>query len=300
MIGPIPVPSNRTTRTSRPSVGMARAITHTDNEERTTAGVTNENAERDGDSRGNPDRGSGISELLKQQIPNPSRAFPVGRIGQIGKNVHAVRRFLNQGSVARCPGRAGQRPVLPGATRRAAPRSTPSRGCAPPFARMSTLARALARAGLASASTRPATWPGQVVSERPRALAQLAAIAPDADQSRRPARRPGRGRAGPGVPAAPIRVLRPTRAGAGCDAQSGVGAIRLGVLFGTARAYRRGCGPIGSRRCAMCRRRSNSAGAPCAAATSGAARSSGEEPDETRARALVAATLALLFGWGAS
>jgi hypothetical protein len=63
--------------------------------------VTNENAERDGDSRGYPDRSGGIGELLKQQIPNPGRAFPVGRISQIRKNVHAVRRFPNQGSVPR-------------------------------------------------------------------------------------------------------------------------------------------------------------------------------------------------------
>ena len=77
MIGPTPVPrrqhdkDQQTQRRNGPS-----SITETDDEERTTIGVTNENAERDGDSRGNPDRRHGIGEVLKQQIPNPSRALP--------------------------------------------------------------------------------------------------------------------------------------------------------------------------------------------------------------------------------
>ena len=101
MIGPTPVPSSSTTRTSRPSVGMARAALlspMTRNEPRPVWPMKMPSGMAI--AAAIADRRSGIGELLKQQIPNPVRALPVGRISQIGEEVHAVRRFLEPGQRA--------------------------------------------------------------------------------------------------------------------------------------------------------------------------------------------------------
>ena len=80
----------------------AGGVAQADHKERTMIRVADENADRYGDSRGNPDRCHGIAQLLKQQVPNPAGARPISGIRHVLEDVHAAARFLNQGSVPRC------------------------------------------------------------------------------------------------------------------------------------------------------------------------------------------------------
>ena len=76
-------------------------VADANHQKRAVTGVTDEDTERNGDDGGNCHRGGGIEEMLQEQVPDTGWAYSISRISQIGEQVHAVRRFLNQGSVPR-------------------------------------------------------------------------------------------------------------------------------------------------------------------------------------------------------
>jgi hypothetical protein len=86
MIGPTPVPSSKhhqheqTQSWNGPS-GVADA----DHQERAVTGVTDEDPSGIAMRGSNCHRGGGINQMLQQQVPDTGWAYPVGRIGQIGR-----------------------------------------------------------------------------------------------------------------------------------------------------------------------------------------------------------------------
>src|SRR6476469_9145801 len=81
--------------------------------------MTDQDAERDGDDRGDPDRRDRVSQVLQQQLEGAPRAGPVRRVQQVLEDVHAARRLLAQVSASSWISR-----ISPSATRASSTLST--------------------------------------------------------------------------------------------------------------------------------------------------------------------------------